>query len=404
MRLFKNFAYVCFTVCILSFACNSSSEPNTANIIENRNTVNTPQQFLEWVKKERTEVEKNTSGFEIEGEIFFINSDSSLVIYNFIETFDEWQLNCKYSICMGYEELVENISENEKYSALYNNIREQGLNTTFFKGNFSHACDFLLDHSNDFLLTNEKFKGMETFTNEQIILYDGKNTLYPTQIKSQSNFHTENETTIPYVKEELKFIEKEGSPPTIFLSHNSRSIYTETFLDDKYNEVKINLSYQLTWRWSKENMVWETGLICTIPGNEKFEVYSSKYTQLNESEEGYFVQENCQNGGVNFFQLKKYKTDLSDYYMITDNEDDVAYYAVLKLVNINDNNQLLLVARGGESALESNRSGYPEIGFPLLKWFIHREIDEDNRDIFKITGINALYTDNPEKYKYNACK
>lgn len=305
MRLFKNFACVCFAICTLSLACNSSSEPNTVGIIENRNAVNTPQQFLEWVKKERTEVEKNTSGFEIEGEIFFVNSDSSLVIYNFIETYDEWQLNGKYSICIGYEEKVENNFENEKYSGLYNNLREQGLAVTFFKGNFSYAFDFLLDNSKDFILTNENFKGMETFTSEQIILYDGKKTLYPTQIKSHSNFYTENETIIPYTKEKLMFIEKKGYPPTILLTHNSISIYSETILDDKYNEIKIDLSYQLTWRWSDKYLIWETGLICTIPQSEKSELYSSKYTQLSEGENGYFVQENCQNGGVNFFQLKK---------------------------------------------------------------------------------------------------
>jgi hypothetical protein len=396
----KKLLYV--AVSLLFSSCNSTIEEQG----ETDNTLNTssPSLFLESIKALRTNEEKNTSGFEITGSIAFANTDSSLVIYNFKESFDEWHLNNMYTIIIGADANVltgDNI-QNAVKSHLEQTLKKNSLQYTLIEGNINASKDIQLDGSNDFILSNERFVKTNIFSSEQIILFDGKNKFSPTNIIARSDYTFENADAIPFIKEKLFFKENPGTAVVITLEHSSKELYSHTIKDDEYKEVELKINYKLTWRWNKKNNLWETGLISKDFGNKLFYQYTDKLTELSYHD-NYYIQENCQNGGVNYFQLSRTTSELSDYFLIKDNYDDVANNIALAIVEIDGNNQLLIVARGGEAALEGNTKALPKIGTPFYKWIIEKNTNEQHKDIIKISGLNAYYTSEPDNYTYKSC-
>jgi hypothetical protein len=180
--------------------------------------------------------------------------------------------------------------------------------------------------------------------------------------------------------------------------------------EDNYG--KGTISYDKTLRWSVSKGQWETGLICKdLDGNPDYQFFSNRLTRLIKKDEKYVIQENCQKGGPGFFELKRITSELSDFYKIVTDEDDVGYYAALHIQREDSLSYAMIQGRGGEGEMTGpNLLGLAEIYVDPGKKtdIIVIKNDSVNPDIYRYTYTNDttniyLYTTHPEKYEFVKC-
>ncbi len=348
------------------------------------------------IKKIRQEKEINTQGFKIEGQVIYATDDSSFVIANFTETYSEANnLIRRYAIATNTTEKIDLAdADKDSYIEVQNYLNSTGLVYNLFYGNFSQSFDFQGDGSKDFVLKDETNFRNEVTAKEQIVLFDGTNKLIPTNIIAHSNYSSGGEWEGIVGKKETFQFKQEGDKPTIIaLEH-----YNDDFLGEPDKQVRTQINYILQWRWSKASSEWETGLICSDCDNSMFSNFTDKLTFLTEENNGFVIYENCQAGGPNFFTLKKNKTELSEMYVVDDNEDDIGYNTVIHIAEVDPSTKVLYVGRSEK--MDLNTSGNAEIGSELSKWIV--KIDKNNGDIVRINS--SAYTNDPKKYKLIPCK
>lgn len=386
---------------------NFSIRPNGEIVIgENANasTISIkPSDIVLNIKKLRQTNEINTTGFTIEGEIIYASVDSNFVIANFTETYTESNyLRRKYAIATNTSEKIEILDvDKDCYIQVQSYLNSIGLVYNFFYGNFTQSFDFQGNGSKDFVRTD--ISNFRTDVNgvEQIVLFDGNNKLTPTNIIAHSNFSSGGEWEgIVGQQETFKFKEENDKPALIMLEH-----YNDDFLGEPDKQVRTQINYILQWRWSKESNEWETGLLCSDCGNSMYSNFTDKLIFLTEENNGFVIYENCQNGGPNFFQLKKSKTELSEMYIVdnNENENDGGYETVIHIAEVDSNTKVLYVGKGEK--MEANTNGNAEIGSELSKWDVKN--DTNNGDIIRIKMGNYSvfnpFTSEPKKYKNIPC-
>jgi hypothetical protein len=359
-----------------------------------------PKDIVRNIKKLRQEKEINTQGFKIMGQVIYASDDSSFVIANFTETYAESNLIRTYAVATNTPEKIElKDADKDSYIEVQSYLNSSSLVYNLFYGNFSQSFDFQLDGSNDFVLKDETNFRNEVTATEQIVLFDGSNKLTTTNIKASSIYSSGGEWEgIVGKKETFQFKQETDKPAIIILEH-----YNDDFLGEPDKQVRTQINYNLQWRWLKVTNEWETGLVCSDCGNSMISNFTDKLTFLTEENNGFVIYENCQNGGPNFFMLKKNKTELSDMYIVDDNEDDIGYITAIHIAEVDPFTKVLYIGRGEK--IEANTIGNAEIGPELSKWIVKN--DPNIGDIIRIkmgdNSVLSTYTNSPKNYKTIPC-
>ncbi|MBK7129996.1 MAG: hypothetical protein IPM74_17645 [Crocinitomicaceae bacterium] len=317
----------CLCIGVVFFSCagqseTSNSQPSdTTQVITDAPDTSSHEAFIESVKKFRMASEQNSPGFEVSGNLFFEGS-AGFKIYNFQESFDDYQLNIMFSIVLNGNTDFQNIQAgNDVFTQVPEWLNKNQIQATIYEGNFSTSYDFQKDNSKDFLLSSEKSFRDRIIASKKIVLFDGLNGLKNTEIMANSDYAM-NDGVLDGHKEDFTFVEGGKKPATIYLDHAQ----TGNLGGEGTNR---EIHYQLVWQWQnlKENLgdsYWETGFRCTYESCiEQLEFFKTKRCQLSEGTDGYFMKENCQNGGADYFQLVDHNYLLTSCIRKDDNNDDI---------------------------------------------------------------------------------
>lgn len=387
------------------FSCGNESNSNsnttdTSSLDTSFNfSTTSPNEFGKSVVSYRMEKEAQTIGHEISYKVGYINSDSSFFIVNFTEFYEQGNFISNYSIAINSSEIIpldENIGRVEELE-LQEILKSKSISYAFLKGEISESLDFTLDGSKDFLLTNSTFFKTDINETQQIILYNGEKSLFLTDIKALSSYTTESIEWegISGEKEKFTFLFNKNKTPTIVLEH---------YHDDIVEEVgRTHITYSLLWQWNVKNNFWETGVICNDCGNYVFSEFTDKWVRVSEEGEGYVIKESCQNGGVDYFQLVKHKTVLSEIYKNASNSDDNGSYTVVHINPVGSNYYIFYVSFIDNYIEDVNNTGFHSFNKKLEKWEVHKNSIADFPDLIKMGPMNFLYTNKEYMYSKKTC-
>ena len=263
-----------------------------------------------------------------------------------------------------------------------------------FQGNIEPSKDFLEDGSPDFILTHNSGKGKDRSSDQEILFYDGKRKLAPSDISALSGYKEDGINIFTGVKESFEF--KGATPPTIVIHHWEDSLGLKSVRYDK------------TWRWSKADTSWMTGLLGTDLDNPAFKKFTQRLTYLEENGGTFTIPENCLSGGPIYFELKRSDpSELSDYYLIKTGIQDAGYNLAFQLVRKDSLTYIVYKARG-EKSTGPNLSGKTEIHRDSSDAMIIIKNDPVRRDLYWLTySFNPAglpYTVAPRRYRYVKCR
>lgn len=366
--------------------------------------------FTTVIIRKRLEREINNSYiFSIDGVQLYQNPNNDFSIYNFAESIDDVNYNSYTIVLNSDSKFVMDNLDSQAYNDIKKVLEETGKNYMLLKGNFSTTMDFQGDNSPDFVLKNETNFKSDVNSSEQIFLYDGKNKLTATEIKALTSYSYNEQDELDGEKEELSWLDGAQSTselPKIKVDHLHVDHYNYVNSSGKEAWKRIEVSYSLFWRWSRELAQWETGVMTMDRDQDLYNFYQDTLYFLGSLEwlkidPKLTIKENCQNGGPNYQVILPLVDELNDAYIVDDNENDIATYLLLSIVELDPNLHLMYIVRS-EKFTEANINGTPEFNdLELLKTTYRIENKKDFTD--QISTENTLFTKNFRKYPYVPC-
>jgi hypothetical protein len=358
--------------------------------------LSSPDNFIQSVIDNRKDTYTDSSGYAIAGKAVFSNGDFHII--NFKEQTDK--ASYEYVIVLNPVTAVipDRIDSTGKsvYADLDRLLKKQtGLMYGILNGTMGISNDFLGDGAPDFVLTQTSGNGDNTIRKQTILLYDGKKELTGTDIRALSRYQKgSNDNVFTGVNEFFEF--KTTAPATIVVHHREDSLGSNSIRFDK------------TWKWSKADSAWHTGLIGSDLDNPGFQKFTQRLTYLEENAGAYTIPENCQSGGPIYFELKKSEpSELSDYYLIKTGIEDAGYNVVFQMVRKDSLTSILYKARG-EKSTGPNPFGKTEIHRDSSDAMIIIRKDPVKRDLYWLTysysPTELPYTSTPKKYRYVKCQ
>lgn len=374
----------------------STSDQTATTSLDTSSAENFMQSLIEMRKVSHPE-----ESFTISGNIVF--EDGAFRVVTFTEVFEPYSY--EYSIVLNPANVVtiEN-PDKDTYIEVKELLAGQNIKASLYHGILKPLeFDFTGDGFNDFQLSVNPDFHSEVNTTNTIILYKGGRNLETTGIMAKSSYSSgESDEEFNGFKEVMEFKPVRNALPKIILTHDEGGfVGPDGGLLGKF-------SYQLTWQWSENkaewgSAEWVTGFIGNYAKCQPVvDEFTRKRMVLSDKYEGYAMEENCQNGGVNFFQLKPFESKQSDCYKWVDNEDDVGYY-LLAYIFEREHDYVMLFTR--YEKFEANISGAPEVGRTMLVHYVSkRDAGSDLESHWGTeNGSMALYTVEPEKYTTIPC-
>jgi hypothetical protein len=406
----KQFAFYSIVILILS-ACNgtnsANSEPLQKDSVDAQLIDTTSDEgFIQSICDFRKQKEYTTAGFEISGTTL-LSGPGGFKIYNFMESFDDYNLNTQYAITLNqFDSKTAIQSGKEVFIQLEDLLNKSQISYTLYEGNFEKTLDLKRDGSLDYILKDERIFRDNTFASERVYIYDGLNALLSTEIKATSDF-TEGEDGLSGIKEKLEIKEQKKRYPLLTVHHESIINYENS----KGGMEETTLKFRQSWQWTPTRSEWEpgewlTGLICDYSAcQELVSSLTEKQTKLSSEYEGFAIVEECFKGQPDFFQLSLYEDDFSSYYVTKDNADDVGSTVVLHAI-IQGTSTLILYT-GRVEKFTANITGTPHFTLDLQKHIITKEISAYDQEIeaHRYNDENAVYyyTRNAGYYPYIEC-
>lgn len=400
------------------FSCTqrSTQESNTATQTTFEIDIKTTDGFIESVQKYllASSDMKDYSGYEVNGKLVFDNN-AGFKIFSFTQTFDEYKYNTAFSIVLNAVGAGHDIANSSNVLSLVDELlKPSGLTYALYVGEFVPSLDFQQDGSTDFILEDEHLYRDNFVSHKQVVLYNGKNELFSTQIIAASDY---TQTFIEEGTEGLSGIKSEmtitsGNLPEILV----RKQENVTVGNSAGDNMGIPLDYTLSWQWhnakNPEESEWKTAV--KVNYEKSIDLMSSltkkrtKLTEAIDEEYGYAVVENCQNGGTDFLFFEKYQEGNNMYYIKQDNYDDVGSYIAFSATDRGNESMVVILAR--VEKFDWNKTGHPEIsGAETTKLFIRKFLSTYDLQVelikFEIddTGFEFVYTFEPESYTYIEC-
>jgi hypothetical protein len=358
--------------------------------------LSSPDNFIQSVIDNRKDTYADSSDYAIDGKAVFSNGDFHII--NFKEQIgkDSFPYIIVLNPLNPATQSRLNSTGNSVYADLNRLLKKQtGLMYQVLPGDMESSKDVLGDGTPDFVLTQTSGNGKNRRREQTILLHDGKRKLAGTDIRALSGYQEgSNEENFTGIKEFFEF--KSTTPATVVVHHREDSLGLRSIRYDK------------TWKWSKADSAWHTGLIGSDLNNPGFQKFTQRLTYLEENAGVYTIPENCQSGGPIYFELKKSEpSELSDYYLIKTGIEDAGYNVVFQMVRKDSLTSILYKARG-EKSTGPNLFGKTEIHRDSSDAMIIIRKDPVKRDLYWLTysysPTELPYTSTPKKYRYVKCQ
>lgn len=401
----------CFVILIILSACSGTDSVNPEPPLKdsvNAQLVDTSsdESFIISICDFRKKTESLTPGFEISGTTL-LSGPGGFKIYNFTESYDDYNLNTKYVITLNQFDPITDIqSGKDVFTQLTELLTKNDLPFALYEGNFETTLDLQLDGSEDYILKDERMFRDNTYASSRIYIYDGLTALIPTSIQTKSDF-TDTEIGLNGIRESLEIKEQKKKYPKIFIKHEGIVDYENS----SGGMDQFVLKYTLSWQWTPTRSEWEpgewiTGLTCDYSTcQDNISSLNEKQTKLSSEYEGFAIVEECFKGQPDFFQLGLYEDDFSSYYVTKDNADDVGSTVVLHVVASGPSTLIVFTAR--VEKFEANLTGTPHLTLEMGKHTITKEISAYDQEIeaHRYNDENAVYyyTRNAGDYPYIEC-
>lgn len=401
MNIFLNVALLVFTAIVFqSCGGEQSSETNQLNVDSTRVVTidaSSSENFINSVIAFREEKEIETDGFIIEGKEIYAN-ETGFKIINFKEEYEVGNFVVTYAIALNPSiQVSEFESGSDAFIQLPEMLTTDNINFSFYQGNFERASDFMADGAEDFILTEEHLSKNSINSVQKVIFFDGSNGLTTSNIVAKTELTKDGK--IKYGQEEaLKFKEKKDKPTEIELTH-----YQNKLLNTEDTSSRRIVEYTLTLKYDVATGQWQSGFIGDYSECKSLVSYfTKKRCRVVEYNNYYAMPQNCQNGGSDYFQLVKNKADISDFYVINDNEDIMATNVLVTIFEREKDFELVFLIH--EDLGEDNTLGDVKY-FPVFRrlYITKMEHGSDLEWHQWEDDTRFLYSDMPSFYELLPC-
>jgi hypothetical protein len=397
MKSLRNFIFVLFAINIIQFFISCSNFQNESTS-DSTVQINNYRDFIQTIINKRSSVEKSP-GFEIEGKLVYISSDSTSYIITFSEGYDEWKKNRNYSIAVNFdEEGGSAIYESNIYDEFVQLLGNINFKVLIFDGELKQLpYDINRDGIKDFLLTKESMLVDNIIKYQRAILTENEKNLIYTQIFAETYYQENNQVEGGKngKVEELSFNEKNGIV-TITLMHNHNETHHEW-------GFKFNIDYELKWQWDAGKKIWEFGVVIPNRHNIHYANLKGEYAHIYGTPGNYYVQEDCQRGGIDGFIITDVKGKLSASSKLFNGIDYIIIYArefenvgtIIKVIEIPYEAQ--------DFSFIDNKFGWINLD-NQYEWVLSKNKNGDDEWYYLSTAPDNKYTLNPKKYNFKNCE